>query len=187
MKAKTSISHKLNEIKKSLVTVFVNKPVYLLLAVFIAFAIFSLFIFITNIPIFLQAWSVGGIPLFPKVSLNIINTILSVSGELPLILMLAISVMGGVNISMIIFKLRATKKIGGSNLAGIGGIFGSALGVGCPACSTSLLSILGVSGGLSVLPFKGVELTSLGLLVLFISFYFISKSINECEACKIKR
>lgn len=186
MKAKTSINHKLNEIKESLVTVFVNKPVYLLIAVFIAFAIFSLFIFITNIPIFLQAWSVGSIALFPKVSLNIINTILSVSGELPLVLMLAVSVMGGVNISMIIFKLRATKKIGGFNLASAGGIFGSVFGAGCPACSTSLLSILGVSGGLSVLPFKGAEFTSIGLLVLFISFYFISKSITECEACKIE-
>ncbi len=173
------------KLKESLLIVFVNKPLYSLLAVFIAFVIFSLFIVLTNIPLFLQAWSVSGISLFPRVSLNIIGTILSVSGKLALTLMVAIAIVGGVNISMIIFKFITTKKFGGPNFVGLSGLVGSAFGAGCPACATSLISVLGVSGGLSVLPFKGVEFTSLGLLILLVSFYFISKSISECEECKI--
>lgn len=184
MRKQRLIVHRLNEIKESLITVFLNRPVYLLSAILIAFLIFSLFIFLTNIPIFFQAWSVAGISLLPKVSLNIINTILAVSGKLSLALMMAIAIMGGVNISMVIFKF--TKRVGGLNFASIGGVAGSALGAGCPACSTSLLSILGLSGGLSVLPLKGVEFTSAGLLILLVSFYFLAKSINNCEECKIK-
>lgn len=186
MTSQKPILHNLNKIKESLFVVFVNKPLYLLLAGLITFLIFSLFIFVTNVPLFLQAWKVTGFALFPKVALNIINTILSVSGVLPLALMVSIAIVGSVNISMIIFKFIATKSVGGLNFASFGGLVGSIFGAGCPACSTSLLSILGVSGGLSVLPFKGVEFTFIGLLVLVVSFYFISKSIIECEVCKIK-
>ena len=177
--------HRLNEVKESLMIVF-NKPIYVFSAAIISFLIFSLFIFLTNIPIFLQAWSVAGISLFPKVSLNIINTILSVSGSLALSLMVAIAIVGGINISMIIFKFAKIKRTS-KNLFSFGALASSMFGAGCPACSTSLLSILGVSGGLSVLPLKGVEFTSLGLLVLLISFYFIGKSINECKECKISQ
>lgn len=183
VKRKVLIMHRIDEIKESLNTVY-SKPKYIFLAALIAFLIFSLFLFLTNIPIFLQAWSVGGFALFPKVSLNIINTILSVSGRLALSLMIAIAIMGGINISMVIFKFRATRSMG-LNFASIGGILGSAFGVGCPACSTSLISILGISGGLAVLPFKGVEITSLGLLILLVAFYFTAKSISLCEACKV--
>lgn len=178
--------HQIVEIKKSLINVFLKKPIYSFWAILIAGLVFTLFIFLTNIPLFLQAWSVGGIVLLPKVSLNIINTIITVSGKLAIILMAGVSLMAGVNISMILFKLRATKKISGFNFTSVGGIVGSAFGAGCPACSTSLLSILGVTGGLSVLPLKGLEFTTAGLLILLISFYFISKSISMCEECRIK-
>ncbi|MBI2545515.1 MAG: hypothetical protein HYW22_02910 [Candidatus Aenigmarchaeota archaeon] len=185
MMSQRTIVHNLNKIKESLFVVFVNKPLYLLSAGLIAFFIFGLFIFVTNMPIFIQAWKVTGFALFPAVTLDIINTILSVSGILQLVLMVAIAVMGGINISMIIFKFLVTRNVDGINFTSFGGLVGSTFGAGCPACSTSLLSILGVSGGLSVLPFKGVEITSLGLLVLVISFYFTSRSISECEKCKI--
>lgn len=178
--------HRLEEIKESLITVFWNRPQYIILASTIAFVIFFLFVFLTNIPIFLQAWSVAGFELFPKVSLNIIDTILAVSGKLALSLMIAISIMGGVNISMIIFRFVTTKRLG-LNFVSIGGLFGSVFGAGCPACSTSLLSLVGVSGGLSVLPFKGIEITSFGLLILLVAFYFTARSISYCEECRIKR
>lgn len=180
------VAHDISKVKESLFTVFVYKPLYSLLAVLIAFVIFSLFLFITNGLLFLQAWKVTGVSLFPQVTLNIVDTILSVSGALPLALMIAIAFVSGANISMIIFKFNATRSVGGLNFASIGGLVGSVFGAGCPACSTSLLSILGVSSGLSVLPFKGIEFTSLGLLILLVSFYFISKSMSECEKCKIK-
>ena len=177
--------HRLRDMKESLTTVFLNRPIYIFLAALIALLIFSFFVFLTNVPIFLQAWSVAGISLFPKVSLNIINTILSVSGNLALSLMVAIAIVGGVNISMIIFKFAKIKR-SGNNLFSFGALAGSMFGAGCPACSTSLLSILGVSGGLSVLPLKGVEFTSAGLLILLVSFYFTAKSISNCEECKIR-
>lgn len=176
--------HNLKEIKESVVLVF-SKQVYIFSAISISAFLFFLFIFLTNMPLFLQAWSVGGFALFPKVSLNIINTILSVSGNLALSLMVAVALAGGINISMIAFKFLATRNRE-INLFSIGGLIGSAFGAGCPACSTSLLSILGVTGGLSILPFKGIEFTFSGLIILLISLYFIAKSISNCEECKIR-
>lgn len=186
MKFANKLAHNLKDIKESLIIVFWNRPIYIFLAILIAFVIFSLFIFLANIPIFFQAWSVSKISLFPKIALNIVNTILAVSGKLQLGLMIALAFLGGINISIVIFKISVTKRIGGTNLAGVSGLVGSAFGVGCPACSTSLLSVLGIGGGLSVLPFKGIEITSLGVIILLISFYFIAKSVSECEECKLK-
>ena len=180
-----NILHKVNDIKEALISVF-RKPFYMFLAGWLAFLIFSLFIILPNLPIFLQALSIGGFVLFPKIAFNTINMILEASGKVPLIVMMLVAIIGGINISMIIFKFKTMKQTDGSNVLSLGGLVGSALGAGCPACSTSLLSVLGVAGGLSVLPFKGVEFTLTGLIILLVSLYFISKSISNCEECKIK-
>lgn len=180
------MKEKINLIKKSTILVF-KRPVYIFLAAFLTILIFFLFIFLTNIPVFLQTWTLTkNFTILLKLSANIIDNILFVSGPIALALMIAVSIFSGINISMITFQYLSDRSVSKSNFATGGGVMGSAFGAGCPACSTSILSLLGVSGGLGVLPFKGIEITSFGLLILLISFYFISKSINSCKACQIK-
>lgn len=63
----------------------------------------------------------------------------------------------GANIGVLTLQLRAriaAKTQTGSLLGAIVGGFA----VGCPSCGAYLLSIVGVSSGLAVLPFGGLEL-----------------------------
>ncbi len=47
-----------------------------------------------------------------------------------------------------------------------GGLLASAFSLGCPTCGSILYSMIGISGGLSVLPFKGLEFKIISLALL---------------------
>ena len=88
---------------------------------------------------------------------------------------------------MLVYRVRAfgfSSQQGGS---AFGGFFMGALGAGCPACATGLLSVLGVTGGLAVLPFDGWELRLLSFILLVLPIYWLSNDIANNGACKIKK
>lgn len=94
----------------------------------------------------------------------------------------------GINVSLLVYRLRefaADKK--SSMTSGIG-IFAAALANGCPGCFVGLfpfiLSIFGVSATLSILPFNGIELQVLSAVLLSASIYFLSGKGNYI--CEIK-
>lgn len=164
-----------------------SKPFYIFLAASLSIFLFLFFLFVINIPLFLTAFRlVSDITLVPKIFSNIIQTILEVSGPLALYSYTAVTILAGINLSLLVFKYRVAKTPDKrSPLVGFGGIFGGALAAGCPSCSISILSLVGVAGGLAVLPLKGVEFSMLGGLALLFSIYYISKSIRYCKACQI--
>jgi len=87
---------------------------------------------------------------------------------------------------MIIYQVRITRSFGGKrNLAGFGGILGGGFASACSACSTTLASIFGVTGGLVIFPLKGLEISLPSIGILVVSMYFISKGIMESGKCKI--
>jgi len=91
----------------------------------------------------------------------------------------------GINISLLVYKLKefaADKK--SSMMSGFG-IFAAALANGCPGCFAGLfplvLSIFGVSATLSILPFNGLELQGLSAVLLGASIFFLAgKTQNVC-------
>lgn len=70
---------------------------------------------------------------------------------------------------------------GGSNALGA---FVGALGSSCPVCGAFLLNAIGVSGGVAIMPFQGLELkfASLGLMVG--STIFASRKVKEAAECE---
>jgi len=94
----------------------------------------------------------------------------------------------GVNISLLVYRLKeytANKK--SSAMSGIG-IFAAALANGCPGCFAGLfplvLSIFGISATLSVLPFNGLELQALSAVLLGASIFFLTGETKN--VCPIK-
>lgn len=62
--------------------------------------------------------------------------------------------------------------------------FGTFLGVlvaGCPACSITLATYLGLSGIISLLPWYGLELKVLAVPLLGYANYSILKDLNTCK------
>ncbi|MDR3169144.1 MAG: hypothetical protein LBU27_05285 [Candidatus Peribacteria bacterium] len=65
----------------------------------------------------------------------------------------------------------------------LGGIFGAFL-TGCPSCSISLASFLGVGSLLSGLPWSGLELKIVALMLLIWSNWHMYKKLLVCEIKK---
>lgn len=85
------------------------------------------------------------------------------------------------NITLLINKLElASLDKSNSSLIGISGLFGI-VASGCPACGITFASYIGLSSVLSALPYYGLELKIIGILVLLYSTFDLTKSIT----CKI--
>lgn len=89
-----------------------------------------------------------------------------------------LSFLFGINITLIIHDIKTKSKFG------IFAIFTSFFTAGCPLCSLSILSLLIPSLGLTfllvLLPFKGLEIQLLGILLLTLSIY-ITKENKICK------
>lgn len=76
----------------------------------------------------------------------------------------------GLNFALLGIQLRAravTPNQGGSLLGMVVGGFG----VGCPSCGAFLLSLVGVSAGVSALPFGGLELWLASCMIMGFAFW----------------
>ena len=105
------------------------------------------------------------------------------------ILNIIVAILMGVNISLLIYRMKefATDKKS-SMMSGVG-IFAAALANGCPGCFAGLfpviLSIFGISATLSILPFNGLELQGLSAVLLGASIFFLAgKTQTVCEIKK---
>ena len=84
----------------------------------------------------------------------------------------------GTNLSLAYFKIKTNKS-----KAGFFSGFFSLFTAGCPACSLSTACLLvapSLAFGLALLPFKGLEIQLIGILVLSTSIFIISRD----EKCK---
>ncbi len=104
----------------------------------------------------------------------------------------AVSIIGGINISLVIFRLKIKTRASCCNSmkkAG-SGIFGGALSAftpGCPMC-TSLLSVaLGTAGGLAALPFGGSELMVIALGAVIFSMFWQSRDIYKIGGIQVTK
>lgn len=180
------MAHSARNVTSNIIFV-VKKPKYAVLAIFLSIFLFALFIFVNNVPLFTSAFEVSqDLGLMTKVFLNAADMVRDIGGIPVFASVIVVSILGGVSTSMIIYKIAATRKSGSSQgLLSFGGIFGGALSSSCAACSSALISVLGVSGGLAVFPLKGLELSALSIVILIVSIFFISKSLSESGACSI--
>lgn len=90
---------------------------------------------------------------------------LSVLTLVPLVLLLF-----GLNfaLSILLFRAKGGLRWQGSSLLGA---FSGGFAAACPVCGAFLLSLIGVAGGLTVLPFAGLEIWTASALVMGLAFW----------------
>lgn len=84
----------------------------------------------------------------------------------------------GVNFALAIFSFRAKLGVrtqGGTLLGALIGAFGAS----CPVCGAFLFSLIGVSTGLAVLPFGGLELWFVASLIMGITLWYSLKTLAQ--------
>lgn len=102
-----------------------------------------------------------------------------------LILLTLTGVLTGINLTLVFLRLRAIRNngklhvmVGGSSLLAI-------VGSGCAMCGLPILALLGLSGTLIYLPWRGIELSVIAVLLLLITFYFMLRSYPAEQVCKL--
>lgn len=98
--------------------------------------------------------------------------------------MILLSLLGGMVLAMTLYLIRRQIKF--SNASGIVGIITSIVAPSCSACAIGLLGLLGIGGAIAALPFEGLEINILALILLCWSLYTLSKKI-QTTVCEIKK
>lgn len=70
-------------------------------------------------------------------------------------------------------------------LGGVSGATASVLSAGCPTCGAPLFALLGAPTALMTLPFKGLEIKILSILLLLFSIYLLTESIKKKLNCSV--
>lgn len=104
---------------------------------------------------------------------------------LSLFLLVVVAILTGANLTLVVQRLqtiRASGKmslmVGGSSLIGI-------VGSGCASCGLPILALLGLSGAIFYLPFQGLELSVLAIVLLSISLYVLIKQSTRQTVCAV--
>ncbi len=93
-----------------------------------------------------------------------------------------VSVLFGLNMSLVLAKLNIIKRGGRLSVVFGTGIF-SIISVGCASCGLSAASLLGIGGAFAFLPFHGVEFYILSVCILLVSLYINLGAF--ARACKL--
>lgn len=155
------------------------------------------FIFFVALAFFLQngtsAYEVLSFQSLSPVERSILwaKVLFSVEGSFTpsgVVLMLLASFLGSYNtgLAYIYMYTRGKSLLRGKIHNGVGIII-AFLGIGCSACGTALVAVilsgLGLSSVLGVLPHKGEEIAYLGVLVLFIGTYTLVNKLRAPLVC----
>lgn len=101
-------------------------------------------------------------------------------------LSLVISALFGIYIALFIFRhdlIKDSKHIK-PILSGIGGTITGVIAAACPTCGAPMLAFFGAPLALMALPFQGLEIKVLSILLLSLSVYLLTESIEKKITCR---
>lgn len=107
----------------------------------------------------------------------------SILGIRDSILIIVIASLFGINLELVLRKLKFLKNQGNLHIT-IGAGIVSLISAGCAACGLSFASVVGVAGIVTLLPFHGLLLYLLSIIILFISLLYNLQTL--VRVCKIK-
>lgn len=91
----------------------------------------------------------------------------------------------GINLTLLAQRISIIKNSGKLKLTVGGGSALALVGSGCASCGLPVLALLGLSGSIIYLPFRGTELSMVAVGLLAISLYFMLKSNSKKIACTV--
>ena len=155
---------------------------YFLLAVFIALFFYSFNVLILGLKSLVGFYNTAGffkmLNLFFVMFLGFKDILTTIS----FVSLVLISILLGKLFSMLIYKSNALYS-GGKSL-GVFGSIGAFLAVfapGCAACGIGVASAIGLGAGvLSFLPYDGLELSAVAIIILVITIFKTTKNMYVC-------
>lgn len=165
---------------------------YILIALIFAFAIFAFSIWLRNLPLLGNIITSPAFGFSDKITLFIkfLGGIATNAAPFSAILIIVMSTLFGINASLFLYYLVKRRELPKKEGVGALGAFASGmLGVGCASCGSFLLGAalasFGASGLIAFLPLRGEEFSILAIILLGLSIYWISKSIQTTKVCAV--
>jgi len=121
--------------------------------------------------------------LLPKINILWLIFIgsLSTLGLKDILFLTLTALLFGINMELVLRKLRFLKSHGGLHVTFVGGLL-TITATGCASCGLSLASLVGLGGAIALLPFGGVELYVVSIGILFASlFYNLHIYVKACN------
>ena len=165
---------------------------YIALASALAVAAFLFAVWFPNLGLLTEVFTTSSAPLAAKLGIatSLIGGIRTNFSLLSAGYTIAIAILFGLNIAMVAYflKRRRADLARQEMAAGLGGVASGALGIGCAACGSFLLSttlsLFGAAGALALLPLQGGEFGILSVVLLLVSLLLISGKIAAPLICK---
>ncbi len=143
------------------------------------------------LPLVTQICLDASIPLTERLALSshLLSSSFSDIALTDMLYLAASAILIGINLSLALAYIRIRRQR--ANSAGVAsGFFGtlvSILGLGCAACGSLALSPLlvtiGAGGLLASLPFGGEELKYIGIVLLIVSAYLLTRDLKKPAVC----
>jgi hypothetical protein len=157
---------------------------FLLKSVLFGLVYFLIALFLFDFRTYQSIWA-QSFPFLAKINISSIlfADSFAVLGVRDTILLIIIAFLFGLNLELVLRKLKFLKKQGSLHITFGAGII-SLISAGCASCGLSFASVIGVAGAVSLLPFKGLELYILAILILLASLLYNLQTL--VRVCKIK-
>jgi hypothetical protein len=181
----------MNNNLKTLHTIF-SKPTYVVLALMLAVLIWAGIVWLSAYQVITYALSSELFDWGAKLkiiwtSLGSFNTNFTLSSQISVVL---VSILSGVNFSMLVYHFRSNFLLQKNSGMGMLGVVIGTFGVGCSACGSVILSsFFGVGTAtlfVSWLPLQGIEFSIVGILLILVSIFLLTKKIRSPNSCSIK-
>lgn len=157
----------------------------ILISISVSVGVFALAVWLPNLQLLAIVLENSATPLWDKITLplTLLSAITTNFTLLSAIYTILIAILAGINVSLIVELVRKRQMVAGGATAGSVGIIAGALGVGCAACGslivTALVGTTIGTGTLALLPFGGSEFGLIGAGLLSYSTYLLSKQLNK--------
>lgn len=169
------------------------QPRYFILALFVAFVTLTVAVLVPNWMLVVFGLSIDGVGIGNGLSFlwSIYGSLFTNFTPLSAVVTVAISLLFGLNVSLLVFYIRMMRGSGRSVVSigslSLGGLVSGFFGIGCAVCGsvilTSLLSIFGAAGLLVFLPLHGEEFSFIALGLLGYGLYLLLAKIKAGRVC----
>ena len=182
-------------ITQALMCVF-KEWTYILIAVVVALVVFVFATWLPNLGLIWKITVSPSVPLLDKARIlaSLVGSIQTNFTVFAALYTIAIAVLFGVNAAMVTYYVKLRKRVSrqtgqASVAAGLGGLASGFFGIGCAACGTfvlgPILSLVGATGLIALLPFDGQEFGVFGVTILGFSIFLVAKKIREPLVCPV--
>ena len=169
---------------------------YAIMAVVVAFFTFLLATWLPNLGLIWQIVISSSVPLFDKAKVlaGLASSITTNFTVVSAFSTTAIAVLFGTNAAMVTYYVRRRARLRiqigqASATTSLGGLASGFIGIGCTACGSfvlgPVLTFVGATGFIALLPFQGQEFGLLGVIMLIFSIVFLARKICQPLVCRV--